>query len=955
MPSADRLIEIFNEAKARAAGAERDAFLAESCGDDAELKAQVLSLLGAHEGAGDFLKAQPALAPEIEAELARLKPEEAGDRIGPYKLREQIGEGGFGVVWVAEQQAPVRRTVALKIIKMGMDTREVVARFEQERQALALMDHPNIARVFDAGATEHGRPFFVMELVRGIKITEYCDQANLPTAERLALFIQVCQAVQHAHQKGIIHRDLKPSNILVTLHDGVPVPKVIDFGVAKATQGRLSEHTIYTQFQQMIGTPLYMSPEQAEMSGLDVDTRTDIYALGVLLYELLTGRTPFDADALRKAGYDEMRRIIREQEPQKPSTALDTMAQAALTTVAHHRASEPPKLIHAIRGDLDWIVMKTLEKDRTRRYETANGLAVDIQRHLDDEPVIARPPSNLYRFQKLVRRNKLAFAAGAAVLLVLLGGIAASTWQAIRATRAEREQTRLRQVAETEEKKSQQVAQFLKDMLKGVGPSVALGRDTTMLREIVDKVAERIGTDLKDQPEVEIELRLTLAQVYFDLQLYKKMAETARGTLRLARAHFGEENLAVADSVSQLGRALFFTRNMDEAEALTRQAIAMQRKLRGHDNLQEADSLCNLGDILRHQWYRSGRPEEMKQLIEAESAIRAGLAIRRSQLGDDNDEVAWALQMLRLVLTDEGKSNEAEAAIRDGLAIRRKIHGEEHPYTGSDYCALGDSLADQHKFDEAVTNYQTGLAILERTCGKGKWHQAWAHNGLANALAGQGRRDEAEVHYREALGIIGKEMGPNHPDLPGFVNKVANFLRESRKMTEAEMLLREALAAQRKLFGDKHLSVAACLANLSLFFREQGKLPEAESSAREALALRKELRGNQSPEVAEALHLLAWNLHLRGNRVEAEALSREELAMWKKLVGEEDLKVAWNLVDLTAFLREQGKLAEAEAAIRESLAIRRKKLGKDHPDTAYAFKLLSELLQKQGKPAETLQ
>ena len=416
MTSAERLIEVFNEAKARATGAERDIFLAESCRNDAELKAQVLSLLGAHQNAGEFLKAEPALSPEIEAELARLKPEEAGERIGPYKLREQIGEGGFGVVWVAEQQEPVRRAVALKIIKLGMDTREVIARFEQEKQALAMMDHPNIARVFDAGATEHGRPFFVMELVRGIKITDYCDQANLPTAERLALFMQVCHAVQHAHQKGIIHRDLKPSNILVTLNDGVPVPKVIDFGIAKATDQRLTDKSYFTEFHSFIGTPAYTSPEQAEMSGLDVDTRTDIYALGVLLCELLTGRTPFDADAFMKAGYDEMRRLIREQEPPKPSTALHTMAQAVLTSVAHHRASEPPKLMHAICGDLDWIVMKCLEKDRTRRYETANGLAADLKRHLNNEPVVARPASAAYRFQKAFRRNKLVFTAATAVI-----------------------------------------------------------------------------------------------------------------------------------------------------------------------------------------------------------------------------------------------------------------------------------------------------------------------------------------------------------------------------------------------------------------------------------------------------------------------------------------------------------------------------------------------------------
>src|SRR5215204_692161 len=325
--------------------AERAAYIAEACGGDAEMAARVRELLAAHEKAGAFMDADAPLPPEAEAALANFKSEEAGDAIGNYKLREQIGEGGFGSVWVADQEHPVRRRVALKIIKLGMDTKEVIARFEQERQALALMDHPNIAKVLDAGATQYGRPFFVMELMRGIKITDYCDQANLATAERLQLFIAVCHAVQHAHQKGIIHRDLKPSNILVTLHDGVPVPKVIDFGVAKATQQRrLTDLTVYTQFEQMIGTPLYMSPEQAEMSGLDVDTRSDIYSLGVLLYELLVGRTPFDPEKLMKAGYDEMRRVIREEEPPKPSTALSTMRRELRSAVAQHRHVDPAKM-----------------------------------------------------------------------------------------------------------------------------------------------------------------------------------------------------------------------------------------------------------------------------------------------------------------------------------------------------------------------------------------------------------------------------------------------------------------------------------------------------------------------------------------------------------------------------------------------------------------------------------
>ena len=376
---------------------------------------------------------------EIELLLAKLKPEEAGEPIGAYKLLEQIGEGGFGTVWMAEQERPVRRRVALKIIKVGMDTKQVIARFEQERQALAMMDHPNIAKVFDAGATPFGRPFFVMELVRGIPITEYCDEARLGTRQRLELFVRVCQAVQHAHQKGIIHRDIKPTNVLVTLHDGIPVPKIIDFGVAKATQQRLTEMTLFTGFEQMIGTPLYMSPEQAEMSGLDIDTRSDIYALGILLYELLTGRTPLDAEKFRQHGYDEMRRAICEEEPARPSIALRTMPAATLTKVARFRESESPKLVHSVEGDLDWIVMKALEKDRTRRYETANGLAKDVQRHLDSEPVLARPPTKLYRLQKLCRRNRGAFTAAIFIAATLMAGTSISIWQAVRATHAEQD------------------------------------------------------------------------------------------------------------------------------------------------------------------------------------------------------------------------------------------------------------------------------------------------------------------------------------------------------------------------------------------------------------------------------------------------------------------------------------------------------------------------------------
>jgi WD40 repeat protein/serine/threonine protein kinase len=434
--------EIFDAALKLAEAPARAAYLDQACAGNAALRADVESLLAAHEQAGDFLGKTLRL-PETDFVIER-----TGTMIGRYKVLQKIGEGGFGVVYMAEQIEPVQRKVAVKIIKAGMDTHEVVARFEAERQALALMDHPNIARVLDAGATEAGRPYFVMELVNGIPITDYCDREQLPTTERLQLFMKVCHAVQHAHQKGIIHRDLKPNNVLVTLHDGEPVPKVIDFGVAKALGQKLTEKTLFTAFQHMIGTPAYMSPEQADLSGLDIDTRADIYSLGVLLYELLTGATPFDAETLRQAALDEVRRMIRETEPPKPSTRLRTLGEK-LPGVAQQRQTEPALLRRLVRGDLDWIVMKALEKDRRRRYETPDAFASDVARHLNSEPVLASPPSVPYLVGKFMRRHQAGLAVAAALLLLLLAGAAVSTWQAVRATRAEQEQSRLRLEAET--------------------------------------------------------------------------------------------------------------------------------------------------------------------------------------------------------------------------------------------------------------------------------------------------------------------------------------------------------------------------------------------------------------------------------------------------------------------------------------------------------------------------
>ncbi len=451
---------IFHVARRIGSPEDRRRYLEQRCGDDAALRERVEALLRVHdESTGNFLgplAGPPAAAPAgptIDQTPPLPLAERPGSRIGPYKLLQEIGEGGMGTVFMAEQDKPVRRRVALKVIKPGMDSAQVVARFEAERQALALMDHPNIARVLDVGSTDTGRPYFVMELVKGVPITEYCDANHLTPRARLELLVPVCQAIQHAHQKGIIHRDIKPSNVLVTLHDGTPEPKVIDFGVAKAIDQRLTERTLFTQIGQVVGTPEYMSPEQAEMSGLDIDTRSDIYSLGVLLYELLTGSTPLERRRLREAGFAEILRRVCEEEPPRPSTRLSTTEE--IVSIAAQRKTEPAKLARLVRGELDWIVMKALEKDRTRRYATANGLARDLQRYLADEPVEAGPPSARYRMGKFARRYRAALATAAAFAIVLVAATAISTWLAVRAAKAKEEAVRA-YAAEAEQRQQAQ-------------------------------------------------------------------------------------------------------------------------------------------------------------------------------------------------------------------------------------------------------------------------------------------------------------------------------------------------------------------------------------------------------------------------------------------------------------------------------------------------------------------
>ena len=554
--------EIFVEAIDKATPAERAAYLDGACGKDPLLRQRVEDLLAKHFQQDSFMK-----GPAVQGSQTVALPlsEGPGTIIDRYKLLEKVGEGGFGAVYVAEQKEPVKRRVALKIIKLGMDTRQVIARFEAERQALALMDHPNIAKVFDAGATETGRPYFVMELVRGVPITRYCDENNLPTVERLGLFMAVCQAIQHAHQKGIIHRDIKPSNILLTLHDGAPVPKVIDFGIAKATHGDLTDKTIYTQFQQFIGTPAYISPEQAEMSGLDMDTRSDIYSLGVLLYELLVGRTPFEGRELLMSGLDEMRRVIREQEPLQPSTRLTqelarhrvaASRQSAANSgedncgaLPRRRYGQMEELINVLRGDLDCIVMKCLEKDRARRYETASGVSADLKRYLDNEPVLARPPSLGYRFHKFVRRHKGAVAAATAVAVALILGLGFATFAFLRERQARLRQGIAEKGKQAETVRADAMAEFMRELLSSTAPELLRQGHQRPVRDLLKAADQLASTGLSNAPAAELQLRDLMASAEKPRDLGESYARwyLAEAHRREAEQVFKAKGIAIPD------------------------------------------------------------------------------------------------------------------------------------------------------------------------------------------------------------------------------------------------------------------------------------------------------------------------------------------------------------------------------------------------------------------------
>jgi serine/threonine protein kinase/Flp pilus assembly protein TadD len=764
--------------------------------------------------------------------------------IGPYRLLQKIGVGGMGEVWVAEQQKPIHRRVALKLIKAGMDTKQVIARFESERQALAMMDHPAIAKVYEAGETDEGHPYFVMEYVQGIPITAHCDKSRLTTQERLELFWHVCAGVQHAHQKAIIHRDLKPSNILVAIQDGKAVPKIIDFGVAKATAQSLTERTMYTELGMLIGTPEYMSPEQAEMSGQNVDTRTDVYSLGAILYELLVGALPFEPKELRRAGYDEIRRKIREEDPPKPSTRLSTMGDAS-TAQAVNRRTEGRTLIRQIRGDLDWITMKALEKDRTRRYGSPSDLAADIERYLHHQPIVARPPSTLYKAKKFFRRHRAGVGV-AATLAILLVAFSATT--AIQARRIARERDRANQEAEA----SRQVSDFLTGLFKVSDPSEARGNSVTA-REILDKGADRISRELQGQPIVQARLMDTMGQVYHSLGLFDQALPLLRSALETRQSVLGNKSLDVASSLQSLGYLLIAKGDYAAAEPPLQESLAIRRELLGGDHPDVATSLATLGEIN----YARG------DLAAAERFYREALAIRRQALGDNHLDVASGLNDLAITLKAKGDYDEAEPMYRESLAIRRKVLGEDHPAIAQSLNNLGMYLYQmflnkKNDGTEAEQLLRQALELNRRMLGQDHPEVSTNINNLGLLLRHKGDLDQAIALFREATEIDRKNLGEDHPYVASGMINLASALMRKGDYPAVEDLFRKSLAIQRKTFPEKSWRIATTKLLLAGCIQEEKRYREAESLMLEAFPIIKDSFGLSHARTQAAIkHLIS--------------------------------------------------------------------------------------------------
>ncbi len=740
----------------------------------------------------------------------------AAGQIGPYRLLQLLGEGGMGEVWLAEQKTPIHRTVALKLIKAGMDTKAVVARFESERQALALMDHPSIARVFDAGSTPEGRPYFVMEYVPGLPITEYCDKHKLSIKERLELFIQVCEGVQHAHQKAIIHRDLKPSNVLVVEQDNKPVPKIIDFGLAKATAQRLTDKTMFTELGVMMGTPEYMSPEQADQREQNIDTRTDVYSLGVILYQLLVGALPFDAKAMRAAGFEEILRKIREEEPPKPSTKIRSMGDASAAS-AENRMEEPRSLAQHLRGELDWITMKALEKDRTRRYGAASELAADISRYLHNDPVAAGPATAGYRVKKYAVRHRIALGA-AAGLVFLLAGFAVV--QAVELHRIKQERNR----ADRERDRATHVTDFMTNMFKVSDPSEGRGNSITA-REILDKASKDIENGLAMDPETQAQMMEVMGVVYENLGLYPRAQSLLQQSMGIRQRVLGPNHPDALRSMDGMAGALWYEGHYPEAEKLYRETLDIQRRVLGPEHPDTLNSATGLAAALCSEGH----------FAEAEKLDRETLDTYRRVLGPEHRDTLGSMRNLAGDLVYEGRYADAAKLDRETLDIQRRVLGPEHPDTLGSMGNVAAVLEDEGHYAEAEKLARERLEIERRVLGPEHPDTLESMNNLASVLASEGHYAAAEKLHRETLDIRRRVLGPEHPDTLKSMNNLASVLGTEGHHADAEKLHRETLDIRRRVLGPESPDAASSMYNLGCVEALEGRRDEALSSLRDAV------------------------------------------------------------------------------------------------------------------------
>ncbi|MHC4210005.1 MAG: tetratricopeptide repeat protein [Planctomycetota bacterium] len=842
--------------------ADRETVLTERCGGDERLRDFVKQLLAEHDrGLGEFMQAPPA---GVTAE-----PDLGPDaRVGAYRLLERIGEGGFGEVHLAEQTEPIRRTVALKIVKLGMDTQQVVARFEAERQALALMDHPNIARVFEAGATEQGRPYFAMEHVPGVPITDYCDKHRLDMEQRLELFIHTCDAIQHAHQKGIIHRDLKPSNILIERFGDEHVPKVIDFGIAKAMGFSLTGRTPVTEQGQLIGTPEYMSPEQAVMSALNVDTRTDIYSLGVVLYELLTGALPFDPQTFRGKSFAEIQHTIREVEPPKPSTRLSTLdgeaTEGSAAAIAARRLTDTRTLQRRLRGDLDWITMKAMDKERERRYASVSELAADLRHHLRHEPVLAGPPTAAYKLRKLMRRHRLGVTAATTIVLVLIAATAVTTWQAIRATDAEQlAQVRwtqaedARAIAEREAAIARAVNDFLnKDLLTAASPK-GQPRDITM-REVLDAASESIEGRFGDAPLVEGYVRMTLGETYFELGLYDLAEVHLVRSLDLQLAESGEEDPDTIHAMSQLALVYQSRFRFDDAEPLARRALEASRRALG-DHVETVRCLSLLGMILGTR----------RQLQEAEPFFVDALEMARLALGENDDTTLSCINNLAHLYIFQQRYDDAEPLMNEVYDRTMQVYGEEHPST------------------------------------------LFAMSNLAMLYSSAGRDEEAEPLFVRALELRTRVLGEEHPDTLTTMNNLATLYVNHDRFEEAEPLRVRTYEGRRRALGAEHPSTLTCMSNLAWLLAAQDRYDEAAALYEEALVICRRALGQEDRLTLIVMGSLGNAYKNLGRFEEGEALLLEEFDLARNARGEAHPDTQAVIKDLVFLYDDWGKPEQA--------------------------------------------